>query len=54
MESGVCVQERCTCFMSFRTWDVPAINLRICTGVEPITSSILSEVPEEGGRSRIF
>ena len=40
--------------LSFLIWDGPVANLRIYRDAEPITSSILSEVPEEGGGSRIF
>ena len=40
--------------MSFRTWDGPDVNCGMCKGAEGITSSMPSEVPDEGGGSRIF
>jgi len=52
--NGVCMREGGARSFSFRTWDGPAVNLRICRGADAITSSIPSEVPEEGGGSRIF
>ena len=53
-ESVVWVQEEGTRSLFFRTWDGPAVNRCICRGAEAITSSIPSEVLEEGGGSRIF
>jgi len=47
------MQEGCTHSLSFSTWDSPAVNLCIGRGAEAITSSIPSEVLEEGGDSRI-
>jgi len=53
-ESGVWVWEGGTCSLSFHAWDGPSVNRRMCKGTVAITSTIPSEVPEEGVGSRIF
>jgi len=43
-----------TRYLSFHTCNGPSVNLHICKGMEAMISSILLEVPERGGDSRIF